>query len=195
MRLPRSDEFNSVAEDEDRRLFMTGSVCLDRFMVETDLLSASTNKSTQTAWDTNRRTRELSTETLTRWTDRIKSSAERMRTEKTAWEKDRAVKLSTACFSGGVKVRQIYTISPPGCLHIPKTSLVPRVFLLSPGKSKVQEIWETFMGHFHMKLTEAFWLLLFFFWLGFFFFTNCKFFWICSCRNLAQVFLVLASSS
>lgn len=42
--LPRSGEFNSVAEDEDRRLFMTGSMCLDRFMVETDLLSASTNK-------------------------------------------------------------------------------------------------------------------------------------------------------
>lgn len=36
-----SGEFRSVAEEEERRLEMTGSVCLDRFMVDTDLLSAS----------------------------------------------------------------------------------------------------------------------------------------------------------
>lgn len=32
-----------MAEEDDRRLEITGSVCLDRFIVETDLLSASTN--------------------------------------------------------------------------------------------------------------------------------------------------------
>lgn len=46
MRLPLSGEFSSVAEEEERRLEMTGSMCLDRFMVDTDLLSASTNTDT-----------------------------------------------------------------------------------------------------------------------------------------------------
>lgn len=46
-RLPLSCEFSKVAEEDDRRLEMTGSVCLDRFIVETDLLSASTNTQAQ----------------------------------------------------------------------------------------------------------------------------------------------------
>lgn len=44
--VPLSGEFSSVAEEEERRLEMTGSMCLDRFMVDTDLLSASTNTDT-----------------------------------------------------------------------------------------------------------------------------------------------------
>lgn len=84
--LPRSGEFNSVAEEEDRRLFMTGSMCLDRFMVETDLLSASTNtqKHTEQHTDTKQEgqnmNREFGMETLTRQTDR---TTERTRTERT----------------------------------------------------------------------------------------------------------------
>jgi len=46
-RLPLSGEFSKVAEEDDRRLEITGSVCLDRFIVETDLLSASTNTQTK----------------------------------------------------------------------------------------------------------------------------------------------------
>lgn len=42
--LPRSGECSSVAEDAERRLVMTGSVCLDKFIVDTDRLSASTKK-------------------------------------------------------------------------------------------------------------------------------------------------------
>ncbi len=33
-----------MAEEEERRFVITGSVCLDKFIVDTDLLSASTNK-------------------------------------------------------------------------------------------------------------------------------------------------------
>lgn len=40
-RIPLSGEFSKVAEEDDRRLEMTGSVGLDRFIVETDLLSVS----------------------------------------------------------------------------------------------------------------------------------------------------------
>lgn len=36
-----------MAEEDDRRLEMTGSVGLDRFIVETVLLSVSTNTQTQ----------------------------------------------------------------------------------------------------------------------------------------------------
>lgn len=39
--MPLSGECRSVAEDEERRLVMTGSVCLDKFIVDTDLLSVS----------------------------------------------------------------------------------------------------------------------------------------------------------
>lgn len=42
--LPRSGECSSVAEEEERRLVMTGSVCLDKFIVDNDRLSASTKK-------------------------------------------------------------------------------------------------------------------------------------------------------
>lgn len=41
--LPRSGECRSVAEEEDRRLVITGSMCLDKFMVDTERLSASRN--------------------------------------------------------------------------------------------------------------------------------------------------------
>lgn len=44
--LPRSGECRSVAEEEERRLVMTGSVCLDKFIVDTDRLSASRSKQT-----------------------------------------------------------------------------------------------------------------------------------------------------
>lgn len=36
-----------MAEEDDRRLEMTVSMCLDRFIVETDRLSASTNTQAQ----------------------------------------------------------------------------------------------------------------------------------------------------
>lgn len=39
--LPLSGECSSVADEEERRLVMMGSVCLDKFTVDTDLLSAS----------------------------------------------------------------------------------------------------------------------------------------------------------
>lgn len=39
--LPRSGECRSVAEEQERRLVMTGSVCLDKFIVDTERLSAS----------------------------------------------------------------------------------------------------------------------------------------------------------
>lgn len=39
--LPRSGECRSVAEEEERRLVMIGSACLDKFIVDTDRLSAS----------------------------------------------------------------------------------------------------------------------------------------------------------
>lgn len=42
--LPRSGECSSVAEEQERRLVMTGSVCLDKFIVDTDRLSASIQK-------------------------------------------------------------------------------------------------------------------------------------------------------
>lgn len=42
--LPLSGECRSVAEDDERRLVMTGSVCLDRLVVETERLSASGDK-------------------------------------------------------------------------------------------------------------------------------------------------------
>ena len=39
--IPLSGEFKSVADDADRRLVMTGSVCLDKLVVETERLSES----------------------------------------------------------------------------------------------------------------------------------------------------------
>lgn len=157
VRLPRSDEFNSVAEDEDRRLFMTGSVCLDRFMVETDLLSASTNKSTQTAWDTNRRTRELSTETLTRWTDRINQVQRECGQKRRCERRTESSKTFYSMFQWWSQGQtNIHHITTRLFAYSDDFSLVPRVFLLRPGKSKVQEIWETFMGHFHMKRFDCF---------------------------------------
>lgn len=39
--LPLSGECRSVAEEEERRLVMTGSACLDRFIVDTERLSPS----------------------------------------------------------------------------------------------------------------------------------------------------------
>lgn len=46
--LPLSGECRSVAEDDERRLVMTGSMCLDRLVVETERLSASRNKTRNT---------------------------------------------------------------------------------------------------------------------------------------------------
>lgn len=42
--LPLSGECRSVADDDERRLVMTGSVCLNRLVVETERLSASRDK-------------------------------------------------------------------------------------------------------------------------------------------------------
>lgn len=42
--LPRSGECRSVAEDTERRLVITESACLDKFVVDTDRLSASGEK-------------------------------------------------------------------------------------------------------------------------------------------------------
>jgi hypothetical protein len=39
--VPLSGEFSKVAEEDESRLLMTGSTCLERFMVETDRLSGS----------------------------------------------------------------------------------------------------------------------------------------------------------
>lgn len=52
LKLPRSGECRSVAEDDERRLVMTGSVCLDKFTVDTDLLSASKNRSYSMVYST-----------------------------------------------------------------------------------------------------------------------------------------------
>lgn len=53
--LPLSGECRSVAEEEERRFVITGSVCLDKFIVDTDLLSESTNREknmmTLNEWD------------------------------------------------------------------------------------------------------------------------------------------------
>lgn len=45
--LPRSGECSSVAEDTERRLVITESALLDKFVVDTDRLSASGNKTKQ----------------------------------------------------------------------------------------------------------------------------------------------------
>lgn len=137
VRLPRSGEFNSVAEDDERRLFMTGSMCLDRFMVETDLLSASTKTHTKTkstqrhtaAWDTKQKGQKSCTESsvLKHWpgrTDRIN------RVQRECGLKGGghgAVTFSTLLFYSMFQWcsrghTRIYTISPPGCLYIPTTT-------------------------------------------------------------------------
>lgn len=48
--IPLSGVFISVAEDDDKRLVITGSGRLERLTVETDLLSTSTTNGDKDAW-------------------------------------------------------------------------------------------------------------------------------------------------